>query len=68
MIANLKPEDRDRYDLRFQEFLARMVEVAGYSPRQKYLYPIMEGIPFKDLEVALEIAVAERMKHKANDN
>lgn len=68
MIANMKPEDRDQYDTRFHSFLSRIGEVAGYHPRHKYLYPIMEGVPFRDLEVALEMAVAERMKYKANDN
>lgn len=68
MVANLKPEDRDEYDKRFQNFLFKFVEIARYQPRRKYLYPIMEGVPFKDLEVALDMAVIERAKRKANDN
>lgn len=67
MTANLKPEERDAYDQRFQAFLANIIEVAGY-PRKKYLYPIMNGVPFKDLEVALDMAILERLKRKANDN
>lgn len=68
MTANLKPEEREEYDKRFQNFLFKIVDVAGYRPRRKYLYPIMEGVPFKDLEVALDMAMIERAKCKANDN
>lgn len=67
-IANMKPEEKSLYDLRFQTFLFKIVDVATYSPREKYLYPIMSGVPFRDLEVALDMAVQERAKHKANDN
>ena len=68
MPVNLKPEDRDQYDKRFQKFLAKIIKVAGYTPRRKYLYPLMEGVPFRDLEVALDITVAARAKNKSNDN
>lgn len=68
MIANFKQEDTAAYDARFQKFLKQIIEVAGYAPRRTYIYPIMDGIPFKDLEVALDMAVLERMAEKANDN
>lgn len=68
MIANLKPEDRDRYDADFQAFLEKIVTVAKFTPRHKYLYPVMDGVPFKDLNVALDLAVMQRAKKKANDN
>ncbi len=68
MIANLKPEDKDTYDKRFQTVLSKIVDVAKFTPRERYLYPIMEGVPFKDLEVALDMAVMERAKRKVNDN
>lgn len=67
-IANMKPEEKSLYDLRFQTFLFKIVDVAKYSPKEKYLYPIMNGVPFRDLEVALDMAVQERAKRKANDN
>ena len=67
-IANLKPEERDRYDADFQMFLEKIITVAKYAPREKYLYPVMDGVPFKDLNVALDMAVIERRKRKANDN
>ena len=67
-IANMKQEDKDNYDRRFQSFLLKIIEVAKYTPKEKYLYPVMEGVPFNDLEVALDLVVMERAKRKANDN
>ncbi|NQW47027.1 MAG: hypothetical protein HQ464_04570 [Planctomycetes bacterium] len=67
-IANLTPGDEEAYDKRFQAFLSNVVEVARYAPRRKYLYPIMQGVPFQDMEVALDIAMLERAKRKVNDN
>lgn len=66
IISNYKPEDKERLEQRFQAFLFKMIDVAKYKPKEKYLYPIMEGVPFRDLEVALDMAMLER--HKANDN
>lgn len=67
-IANMKPEERDRYDADFQAFLEKIITVAKFTPREKYLYPVMNGVPFKDMSVALDIAVMEHKKKKANDN
>jgi hypothetical protein len=67
-IANMKQEDKDNYDRRFQSFLSKMIEVAKYAPKERYLYPVMEGVPFKDLEVTLDLVVMEHAKRKANDN
>lgn len=67
-IANMKQEDKDNYDRHFQSFLSKIIEVAKYTPKEKYLYPVMEGVPFNDLEVALDLVVMERAKRKANDN
>lgn len=36
--------------------------------RRMIVYPIMQGVPFQDMEVALDIAMRERAKRKANDN
>jgi len=66
MIANLKTDEKDAYDQRFHDFLFKMIDVAKYKPREKYLYPLMQGVPFRDLEVALDIAILERAQ--ANDN
>ena len=68
MISNLKPEEREGYDAAFQVFLEKIIAVAKYAPREKYLYPIMQGVPFKDLNVALDMAILERGMRKANDN
>lgn len=67
-VSNAKPEERAGYDAAFQAFLEKIMTVAKYTPREKYLYPIMNGVPFKDLNVALDMAVLERGKRKANDN
>ena len=67
-IANMKPEEKSQYDERFQAFLYKMVEVAKYNPRERYLYPIMSGVPFKDMEVALDMAMQQRGKRQTNDN
>lgn len=68
MISNVKPEEREGYDAAFQAFLEKIVTVAKYAPREKYLYPIMNGVPFKDLNVALDMAVMERRACRANDH
>jgi polysaccharide pyruvyl transferase WcaK-like protein len=67
-LRNLQPEDKDQYDRRFQMFLSKMIDVAKCQPKEKYLYSVMESIPFKDLEVALDMALKERAKWKSNDN
>lgn len=61
-----KPEEKERMDQRFHTFLFKIIDVAKYRPREKYLYPIISGVPFNDLEVALDLAMIERSK--ANDN
>jgi hypothetical protein len=49
-------EERKAYDRRFRLFLMKLDDVAGYRPREKYLYPIMDGVPFNDFDVALDLA------------
>ncbi|MFA5593268.1 MAG: hypothetical protein WC989_08145 [Micavibrio sp.] len=68
MTSNLKPEEQDSYDKRFQNFLFKIIDVAKFKPKEKYIYPIMDGVPFKDLEVALDMAVLKRGQRKTNDN
>ncbi len=53
-------ENRKAYDKRFRIFVSKMTKVGGYEPRCQYLYPIMDGVPFKDLEVALDMATLEQ--------
>jgi hypothetical protein len=68
MTLILKPEEKEALDKQFYDFLSKCIAVAGYKPRAEYLYPIMRGVPFKDLEVAFDMAVMEHANRKANDN
>lgn len=67
-IANMKQGEKELYDKRFQAFLSKIVDVAKYNPRYRYLYPIMNAATFKGLETPLDIAIIHRSKRKANDN
>lgn len=44
------------YDERFRSFLSDITAVSLMEPRAKYLYKIMDGVPFKDLETAILMA------------
>lgn len=66
MITNMPEEEKISMDARFRSFMVKMLTVARYAPKEQYLYPIMSGVPFRDLEVALDLALLERSK--ANDN
>jgi len=65
-FRDVTPEEREAYDRHFETFLAKLDAVANYRPREKYLYPVMDGVPFNDFEVALDIA--ELYYTKANDD
>src|SRR5690606_31300112 len=65
IISNYKPEEKERLEKKFHTFLFKLIDVAKYSPKERYLFPIMEGVPFRGLEVALDMAMIERSK--AND-
>lgn len=56
-----------KYDQRLHRFLRRIKAVSRLVPREKYLYPIMDGVPFKDLETALMMAIIA-FKEATNDN
>lgn len=64
-FRDVTPEERESYDQRFETFLFKLDAVANYRPREKYLYPVMDGVPFNDFEVALDIAAL--FYTKAND-
>lgn len=53
MISQVKNME---YDMRFRTFLRQIIGVARMKPKEKYLYPIMDGVPFKDLETAILMA------------
>ena len=62
----LSGEDKAKLDAAFQQFLFKFIDVARTVPKEKYLYPIMRGVPFRDLEVALDLAILDCQR--ANDN
>lgn len=63
----LSPEARLEQDERFQAFLTQLINVSRLYPREKYLYQLMTGVPFKDLETALMMTVVEYAQ-AVNDN
>ena len=58
---------RMEYDLRFQNFLNKLVNVSSLQPRELYLYPLMDRVVFKDLETAISGTIADFAK-ASNDN
>lgn len=44
------------YELRFRHFIREIIIVSRMKPKEKYIYRIMDGVPFKDLETALLMA------------
>lgn len=58
----ITPEKSKEYDLRFHTFLRQVDAVGALTPRAEYLYKIMDGVPFKDLETALLMAQMEHGK------
>lgn len=68
MTINMKPEEQETYEKRFQTFLFKIIDVAKFKPKERYIYPIMDGVPFRDLEVSLDMALLERKKRMSNDN
>ena len=65
-FTDTAPATHDTLDRLFHTFLYKLIDVAKFMPREQYLYPIMRGVPFRDLDVALDLAIIEH--RKANDN
>lgn len=55
------------YDMRFRAFMRQMFAVNRMKPKESYLYRLIDGVPFKDLETAILIAHIEYDKNAAND-
>ena len=64
MISEVKKME---YDIRFRTFLRQIIGVSRMKPKERYLYPLMDGVPFKDLETAI---LMKNIDYKAagNDN
>ena len=52
MISKVKKME---YDVRFRTFLRQIIGVSRMKPKEKYLYSLMDSVPFKDLESAQKI-------------
>ena len=48
------------YETIYKEFSAKIDQVAMYEPKEKYLYKIIDGVPFKDMNTALDIAIQHK--------
>lgn len=67
MKTTYQDEAKLEYDLRFQNFLNKLVSVSNLHPRELYLYPLMDRVVFKDFETALGGTIADFAK-ASNDN
>lgn len=52
MISEMKKME---YDMRFRSFLRQIIGVSRMKPKERYLYSLMDSVPFKDLETAILI-------------
>ena len=62
---------KKQYDFRFRHFIREIIVVSRMKPNEKFLYRIMDGVPFKDLETALMMAkidYSQKMDETVNDN
>lgn len=62
---------KKRYDVRFRLFIREITRVSKMKPKEKFLYRIMDGVPFKDLETAIMMAKIDyslKMEETVNDN
>jgi hypothetical protein len=59
MIRDSKNRD---YDVRLQSFLKQIMEIARMTPQDRYLHPLMNSVPFQDLETAMMIIDIDHKK------
>jgi hypothetical protein len=59
--------EKIQYDMRFRAFLRQIISVSRLKPKERYIYKVMDGVPFKDLETALLMAKIDYGEGK-NDN
>lgn len=67
MTNKYQANARLEYDLRFQNFLNRLVSAANLQPKELYLYPLMDRVVFKDFETAISGTIAD-FAEASNDN
>lgn len=68
----MMPEDmKEQYNVRFRHFIREIIVVSRMKPKEKFLYRIMDGVPFKDLETAIMMAKIDygpKIDKTGNDN
>ncbi len=55
------------YSMRYRSFVKKLSNIKRMMPKEKYLFPLMDGVPFKDLEVAI-ILCEMAYDEATNDN
>jgi hypothetical protein len=60
--------EKMEYDLRFQSFLTKVMNISNLHPRDQYLYPLMDKVVFKDLETAMISTIQDFATEASNDN
>lgn len=60
--------EKVEYDLRFQAFLTKIMNISNLYPRDQYLYPLMDKVVFKDLETAMIVTIQDFAAEASNDN
>lgn len=55
------------YDLRFQAFLNKIVNISNLYPRDQHLYPLMDTVSFRDLETTMINTIID-FANASNDN
>ena len=67
MKTQYEPSTRLEYDIRFQSFLMKITNISNLYPREKYLYPLMDKVIFKDFETAMSSTIID-FADVSNDN
>jgi hypothetical protein len=60
--------EKVEYDLRFQAFLTKVMNISNLYPRDQHLYPLMDKVAFKDLETAMIATIQDFAAEASNDN
>lgn len=58
--SNNKDKIEIDYEENYQNFLVKLDEVAGFEPKRKYLYAVMDSVAYKDTDNALDIAIENK--------
>ena len=58
---------RKNYRARYLRMMSNMTEIAGMTPKSKYMYRLMNTTIFQDFETALDVVI-EDYKNASNDN